>query len=112
MLNAIVEEGRKYGLELNLDKTIQMQISTGMIITRPDGGRISTVRGAVYLGGLITCDGKASSELSRRIGEATGVFNKLRKMWSHSPISLEFKLKIYKACVLSRLLFSLCVAPP
>jgi len=93
MLNAIVEEGMKYGLELNWDKTVQIQISTGMRIARPDGGPISSVREAVYLGGLITCDGKVASELSRRIGEASGVFNKLRNMWSHACIGLSRKLK-------------------
>ena len=83
-----------------------------MLITKLDGGPISAEREAVYLGGLITSDGKASWELSLRIEEAIEVFNKLRKMWSRSPISLELKLKIYKACVLSKLLCSLCVAPP
>ena len=92
MLNDVVEEGAKYGLELNWDKTVQIHIATGMSITRPDGGPISTVREAVYLGGLITCDGKAASELSRRIGEATGMFNTLRKMWAHSSIGLARKI--------------------
>jgi len=64
----------------------------------------------VCLGGLITCDGKVSSELSRPIGEASGVFNKLRKMRSHSSIGLARKLKIYDACVVSKLLYRLSLA--
>ena len=107
LLNAIVEEGKKYGLELNWDKTVQIQVSTGISISRPDGGAIKTVREAVYLGGLITCDGRVASELSRRIGEATGVFIKLRKMWSHSSVGVARKFKIYESCVLSKLMYSL-----
>ena len=57
-----------YGLELNWSKTVQMQISTGQRLSRPDGQEISSVREAVYLGGLFTCDGKAGRELSRRVG--------------------------------------------
>ena len=55
MLNAIVTEGAKYGLELNWEKTLQMQINTNSNICQPDGGDIKRVRDAVYLGGLITC---------------------------------------------------------
>ena len=50
MLNAIVEEGRKYGLELNWEKTAQMQTSINNRITTPSGGHIVTGRDAVYLG--------------------------------------------------------------
>eukprot|EP00959_Pyramimonas_sp_CCMP1952_P372924 7809596-Pyramimonas_sp.AAC.1 len=82
-----------------------------MSIAKPDGGPISTAREAVCLGGLITCDGKAASELSRRIGDATGVFNRLRKMRPHSSMGLARKMKIYETSVLSKLLCFLdCLA--
>ena len=94
MLNAIVEEGRKYGLELNWDKAVQVQISTGINITRPDGGALGSVREAVYLGRLISCDGKTSSELSWQIGEATGVFNRFSKIWSLSSVGVARNFKV------------------
>ena len=71
------------------------------------GWGFSSVREAIYLGGMLNCDGRVASELSRRIGEATGILDKLKKLWSHSSIGLARKLKIYDACVLSKLLYSL-----
>ena len=71
LLAAIVVEGEKYGLELNWEKTVQINISTDSRISRPTGEPIKSVREAVYLGGLITCDGKATTEVTRRLGEAT-----------------------------------------
>ena len=107
MLNAIVEEGQRYGLELNWSKTFQLQVSTCKKITKPDGGDIKTVRDAVYLGGLVSCDGRASTELSRRLGEARVTFKQLDKVWSRAAIGWKRKYKIYDAVVLSKLLYSL-----
>ena len=78
MLDGIVEEGARYGLALNWKKTVQMQIGTPSVIKRPDGQDIDAVRQAVYLGGCITCDGKATSEISRRIGECKRSFQQLQ----------------------------------
>ena len=66
LINAIVHEGANYGLEINWSKTIQIQVSTPHIITRPDGSPIVCARDAVYLGGLVTCDNKAGRKFVRR----------------------------------------------
>ena len=107
MLNAIIEEGRNYGLELNWGKTVQMQISTNQKVTTPSGSEIKTVRDAVYLGGLLTCDGRASAELCRRLGEASKLFKQLNKLWSHASLGWRRKRRIYDSVVLSKLLYSL-----
>jgi len=107
ILNRIVDEGAKYGLEFNWDKTIQMQISTPSKVSRPDGTDISSVREAVYLGGIIACDGRAAREISRRLGECGRLFDQLKRMWSHARITTRRKLEIYRACVVTKLLYSL-----
>ena len=58
-LTKIVHEGKKYGLELNWAKTVQVQVSTTDTATQPSGDPNKCVREAVYLGGLATCDGRA-----------------------------------------------------
>ena len=63
MLNASVAEGRKYGLELDWNKSFQMHIATNVSVVRPDGGPIKAVWEAVYLGGMINCDGKTTPEI-------------------------------------------------
>ena len=107
MLDGIVEEGARYGLELNWKKTVQMQIGTPSVIKRPDGQDIDSVRQAVYLGGCITCDGKATSEISRRIGECKRYFQQLQQVWAHASITTTRKIEIYSKCITTRLLYSL-----
>ena len=58
-----------------------------------------------YLGSIITNTGDLQPDINRRIGLATGVMRSLRQpLWRHSSISLETKLRVYQASVLSVLL--------
>ena len=107
ILGAIISEGQNYGLELNWDKTVQIQVSTNDQVTRPGGEPIKIVTEAVYLGGLITQDGRVGNELTRRLGESRSTFQQLCKVWRHSSIGKQRKLLIYSSCVLSKLLYSL-----
>ena len=61
----------------------------------------------VYLGGLLTADGHADSELSRRIGAAAGEFRALRTFWSHANICRERKLQLFHSLVASKLQYGL-----
>ena len=59
-----------------------------------------------YLGSIITNTGDLQLDINRHIGLATGVMRSLRKpLWRHSSISLETKLRVYQASVLSVLLY-------
>ena len=59
-----------------------------------------------YLGSIITNTGDLQPDIKRRIGLATGVMRSLRKpLWRHSSISLETKLRVYQASLLSVLLY-------
>ena len=60
-----------------------------------------------YLGSIITNTGDLQPDINRRIGLATGIMRSLRQpLWRHSSISLETKLRVYQASVLSVLLYS------
>ena len=107
LLACIVAEGRRYGLELNWDKTLHMKVRSTEDIITPDGRIIKSVREAVYLGGLVTCDGRASAEVTRRLGEATGIFRALEQVWKHASISTARKVRIYETCVVSKIMYSL-----
>ena len=107
LLDRIVSEGRRYGLELNWDKTLHMKIRSAEDFPTPDGGIIKSVRQAVYLGGLISCDGRAMAEVTRRLGEGGQIFAKLESVWKHASISAARKIKLYEACVISKVMYSL-----
>ena len=102
-----MQEGAPYGLEINWSKTVQIQVSTQQQIGRPDGGPIACAREGVYLGGMLTCDGRARRELVRRLGEGRRAFDGLCKLWSHAGISRSRKLHIYTTCVASKVLYSM-----
>ena len=59
------------------------------------------------MGGLLTADGHAVSEVLRRIGAATGDFRALQKMWGHASIGKKRKLQLLHALVASKLQYSL-----
>ena len=49
LLNAVIEEGAAYGLELNWDKTLVMQIKHNGCIFDPSGNPLKTVEQTIYL---------------------------------------------------------------
>ena len=62
LLDAVVVEGSKYGLELNWTKTYQMNINSNSTILRPDGAEMEKKRSIIYLGGMISCDGRSGQK--------------------------------------------------
>ena len=65
LLDEVVSEGAKYGLELNWTKTYQMNVNSNETFFRYDGVAMEMKRSLLYLGGLISCDGKSAIELRR-----------------------------------------------
>ena len=55
----------------------------------------------------MSCDGKATTEVSRRLREAANTFKQLDQLWSRSSLGWKRKYKIYDSVVLSKLLYSL-----
>ena len=77
------------GLSINQKKTECMVISKSHVIPICniflDNIQIKQVNRFVYLGSLITSDGKCDEEIKRRIGMAKDAFNKMDKILkSHS----------------------------
>ena len=58
-----------------------------------------------YLGAYCSADGTNMKELNCRIGKAAGAFKELNTIWKDRYISLPTKMQIYRACVLSTLLY-------
>src|SRR6218665_4105606 len=61
----------------------------------------------VYLGGLITEDGRCEEDVKRRIiiGLACAAFGGLGKMWREKSISIATNMKLYYALVVTVLLY-------
>ena len=107
LVNAVVAEGAKYGLELNWEKTFQMNMGTDENIYRPDGSALEQKESLIYLGGLISANSRVRSELNRRLSEGRNLFNVLRRFWSHVNLSVHRKLEAFNACVTSKVMYAL-----
>ena len=64
----------------------------------------------MYLGSLVTDDGSITSELARRLGMASAEFEKLARLWRHLRLGRACKIEIFKAVVLSVLMYGLAAA--
>lgn len=77
---------------------------------KPDGNVVVSKDSIVYLGSLLSKNGKIGPELGRRLGAAKSDFCTLAKVWSHSNISMQKKLKVFDACGTSKQLCCLRTA--
>ncbi|KAL5249905.1 hypothetical protein ACHWQZ_G015844 [Mnemiopsis leidyi] len=66
-----------------------------------DGNPVKQVTQFTYLGATITSDGKIEKEMSVRIGKATGAFNQLNNIWKNKNISINNKVRMYVAGVIT-----------
>ena len=66
-----------------------------------------------YLGSIISSNLSLDTELNKRIGQAAAVLALLRKrIWGNTMLTISSKMKVYQACVLSKLLYSSKTSTP
>ena len=107
LLDFTIKVGKQYGLDLNWSKTVVMRINNDGLVLDPSLQPIKHVRQAVYLGGLLHINADSKPEVTRRLGEARGVFRALTKCWNHAGISKSRKLCLFDAIVVPKLLYNL-----
>ena len=109
-LAAVAQAGSLYGPGLHARKFQLLQVHTTSEIYSVGGPEVRTSDHLSYLGSNLTCDGRATAELSRRIGMAKADFNTLSRVWKNSALTRARKLAIYSSLVESKLLYSLSTA--
>ena len=106
-MELVIDEGARYGLEINWSKTLAINIHSTGDLLQPSGAVVKKVSKGVYLGGMLTSSGAVGPEFSRRWGEAKASFQSLQRCWSHANISRRRKIELYHACVVSKLSYGL-----
>ena len=106
-LRAVADTGAEFGMSLHVGKTQLLKIRSPGIVTTPNDENLASKPSMIYLGGLLSDDGRSEKELSRRLGLAASDFKKLSRIWSHSNVSSRRKLHIFKSCVISVLMYGL-----
>ena len=66
---------------------------------------------AIYLGGKIFANGDYRKETRHRITNTWFTIRKLDALWKKAPVSLKWKLRVYDAAIVSKLLYGLEAIP-
>ena len=107
-----VNTAAEWGLTVSLEKT--KLITMGKELEHEDSlpvqlasGEIAMVEDFTYLGSNISRDCEVKSEIVTRIGKASRAFGCLKAAWfQNSQLSTDIKREVYRAVVLSTLLYS------
>ena len=107
LLDCFSKACRHFGLTISLAKT---QVIGQDIKEIPSliihNYKLEVVHEFVYLGSTITDNLSIDSELDKRIGKAAMILSRLTKrVWSTNKLSDHTKVNVYKACVISTLLY-------
>ena len=97
---------RRTGLRINWSKTKILRINARQQekITI-HGQEIEDVNEFTYLGAKVCKEGGGMKDLRNRLSKARGAYTKLSRIWKSKEITKRTKLKLYKALVLSVLLY-------
>lgn len=108
---------KKYGLTISFQKTEVMKQATGLDSKANDEattieleddwvGVLKVVDNFTYLGSTMSNDVSLDKEISKRLNKAgTSFCNLWHRVWKPGGISLPTKMAVYRACVLSVLLY-------
>ena len=110
IVDAFSNASKKFGLKINIKKT-EVLYQPNSTRTREedimvDGKKLNSVMEFTYLGSTISSDGCIDDEIQRRMAKASASFGRLRqRLWNNHHVSMRVKGKIYRAIVLSTLLY-------
>ena len=109
IMDIVTTEGNKTGLEINQKKPFTQVISKKKEITKcsikVDGAIIKQLDSFIYLGSLITSNGKSDKEIARRIGIAKAAFKSMASILTSKGTSMQARLRTLKCYVWSTLLY-------
>ena len=85
-------------------KTNQVQETPAITVK---GQTLQTVKKFTYLGSTLTSDAQLDVEIQNRVAKASSSFGRLRNtVWDRKGLNLSTKLKVYRAVVLTSLLYA------
>jgi hypothetical protein len=90
MIDKLIEIGRCYGMEMNVEKTKVMRISIQPypVTIVIDEKQLENVEWFKYLGSMLTNDGRCTCEIKSRIAMAKAAFNKKTLFTSKLDLNL------------------------
>jgi hypothetical protein len=107
MVDRLIEIGRPYGMEMNVEKTKIMRISRQPYPMKImiDQKQLENVEYFNYLGRIMTKDARCTREIKSRIAIAKASFNKKKNLFT-SKLDLNLRNKLVKCYIWSTALYS------
>ena len=102
---------RRFGLTISIKKTeVLYQPARGKAHVPPaifiEGTQLKSVELFKYLGSMVSKDSSHDAEITARIAKANSAFGRLTKrLWKNRNIRVDTKISVYKAAVITSLLF-------
>ena len=109
-MDSIGHVGAEYGMSFNWSKIEAMPVRMHAALRKPDGTTVQSKDAMVYLGSVLSADGRVGSELGRRLGLAQADFMTLRRIWDHTCLSKSQKIRVLDACVMTGLTYGIYTA--
>ena len=106
MTDKLIETGRYYVMEMNVEKTKVMRISRqpSPVTITIDQKQLENVKCVKYLGSMLTDVGRCTCEIKSRIAMAKAAFNKKKNHFT-SKLDLNLRKKLVKCYVWSMALY-------
>lgn len=111
LATCLAEAAKAFGLTISLQKTeVMLQPAPGLAPPEPqieiEGTTLNNVESFTYLGSCLTSNCSMDKEVSNRLSKAGASFGRLwPRVWSVRGIKLPTKLAVYKAVVITSLLY-------
>ena len=108
LLHLIQAESQKYNLRLNLEKCVNLTINQHQSSVKfLDGSYVPRKEQTAYLGATLTVAVDNRREVLKKIGEATGIANQLKLLWSKARTTKTWKLRVLTSAVFNKLSYGL-----
>ena len=111
LCDCFASAARRFGLIISIKKTeVLYQPARGNAYVPPvifiEGKQLKAVELFKYLGSIVSNDALPDAEITSRIAKATAAFGRLTKrLWKNRNIRVDTKVSVYKAAVVTSLLF-------
>ena len=105
------DAAQEFGLSISMKKTEVLyqpapQAEYSSPVISIEGSELNAVKHFTYLGSTISNDARLDKEIDHRLSKANCAFGRLRKrVWNNHHLKTESKLSVYRAIVISALLY-------
>ncbi len=107
LIEEIEEESTYYNMQLNKGKCNYIAMNRKHKLKFRDGAALNSVEEATYLGGTLTKTVNPRVEIDSRIAGAANILRQLDKFWSHTTCSLRWKIQVFNAVIISKVIYGL-----